>query len=314
MQRLSQRFFTRQSFSYEAGTVGTAGGASDAPSRHSMTFISPRHSTAFASPRSSGAFSESSSTPSVRRKRTLIFNRENKRLEVALGKREYVLQLLQILPDTRSECMLRLAWALLDLRQVAPGDKKHRALVSQMNVNFLQPDSHLEVTGLPAHLAVLRPGNAEELLTFLLTELNKLPAVLATVDPDSFEESMEAHSWDVLLSDGERLGEVIKDKALKNALLQELMSHSLGAGLLVKIRFVAAVDQYLACADKQERKDLERMVRKIFLTKGGMFYMGDVATSPTSSSSSSGKLEMYREAVLRELGTNQDVLSALRAL
>lgn len=222
--------------------------------------------------------------------------------------KDYVLVALELLNEIQSEFKLRLAWALVDLRKVdeVKDAKKRKVLLAQMNANFLQYGSPLEVDGLPAHLLALGEDNCEMMLTFLVNELAKLPEIRETLEPHMCEESIQSLSEVLFAEDFAHLAEVIQNTEQKRKLLRELMTSSMSSGLLVKIRFIAAIDQYETCVDRTEKKDLEKMIRKIFMTKGTMFYI-DTVRSGT-------KLELARENVLKELSADSEVNAVLDML
>lgn len=240
-----------------------------------------------------------------------------KALERVMQERDYFTVALELVQDVQSEFKLRLAWGLVDLRKVDATleAKKRKVLLGQLNANFLRPGATLEVTNLPAQFTSLTEANLDSMLWYLLDELATLPEIVSTLPEsgqmDDLSEGGEEEYYMMSTSDEfefvrdfDRLAELIKTPPQKRAMLQELVGVPSGAGLLVKIRFVAAIDQYLACVDKQERRDLEHMIRKIFLTRGGMFYLDLVGK----------KLELARIEVLTELCGDEHVCAIMDRL
>ncbi|KAH9255383.1 hypothetical protein BASA81_006502 [Batrachochytrium salamandrivorans] len=277
------------------------------------------------SPRSSLLKGEDSSTWSISRRTVakgtsgVIAVRSSKlakALELVMQERDYFIVALELVQDVQSEFKLRLAWGLVDLRKVDATleAKKRKVLIGQLNANFLCPGAVLEVTNLPNQFTSLTEANLDSMLWYLLNELATLPEIVSTLPETSqmdhlFQEEEEYCMMSTsdefeFVQDFDRLAELIKTPTQKRAMLQELVGCPNGAGLLVKIRFVAAIDQYLVCEDRQEKRDLEHMIRKIFLTRGGMFYLDLVGK----------KLELARIEVLTELCGEENVCAIMDRL
>lgn len=266
-------------------------------------------------------------------------------LECAVIKREFFALLLAVLPTQQAENQLRLLCALLDFKRDDGGGggagagAGRKARARKIASLYLVQGAAFEVEALPSHIVKLElEDSCESIKHVLLGELVKLREVLAVLEsetvPDTTTEQKEqlreisdryAAACSVCEATAPGLGG--SELALIGKLEQlvanphtrrDLVVRTLAcdnAGLGVRLRFVAAVDQFLASTNEPERRKLGSKIRDLFICGGGMFSI-DMPEGLSRAILHQGNLNALEDArlqVLCELCADQQLAQIVLA-
>jgi hypothetical protein len=238
-----------------------------------------------------------------------------RQLHVALEVPAFVQVLKGLVPTQDSENQLDLLVAILDYQQVKAANRG--ALGDEIRARFLLETS-LHRVFVPTVVLQRPQDEMMDLLDYcMLKELVKLPEVRAALElkqaqlPDLPKRSSKLDrrlsSKSIILTYHEdmwaigKLEAVIHNRDTRKMLLHALLSSS--GNLMVKIRFISAVDDMLS--KEEGRAQMTEQILKIFAA-GGMFGIPSIALDIEN-----GRLSQARESLLRELSENNDVIKAL---
>jgi hypothetical protein len=228
---------------------------------------------------------------------------------------------LNLLPNQQTENKFRLVWALQDYHQETDTGVK-RAKARKLQGAFLQLGSKYECDCVPAHILRMDLKDACPLVYFLLlSALAQVPEMKAALDAHAVVKHGEHHGsnlsvWTCIPDWQEVHGDLVLMAKIE-ALIHRSESRQQLVGALIKcsgtqavqVRFVNAVNQYMACEGEKEKDKLGKSIRIIF-KEDGIFHISYV--SPTLKTA---RLEDAQLLVLKELSVDEEMTAVLsRAL
>ena len=259
-----------------------------------------------------------------------VFTPNMRILDQELNNQDFFEILLNILPNEQAEHQLRLLRALSDYSTFLNSELKE--LDNSISDMFFKKDSIYQVTCIPSHLLTQKLINSHEMIKYvILNNISQLPEIINALsslnnlnipynmslidssDSDENIENIETYLNEIGdLVAISRLEEIIKYSNQRHDLITKLISKTRGSELIIRIRFIAAINDLIYNDNnKDKKKYMGERIRDLFSDKKGMFYINSIVIIQSIKTEN---WENARLTCLWELTRNKEITKILNDL